>query len=72
MEYIIINFCMDALTEEWIKLPKNSPFKNFYFIKESKEENQTSFIKKVKCECGAEKCKTTHAKWCPKFNLTNK
>lgn len=19
------------------------------------------------CECGAEKCKTTHARWCPKF-----
>lgn len=19
------------------------------------------------CECGAEKCKTTHASWCPKY-----
>lgn len=23
--------------------------------------------KEVKCECGAEKCKTTHARWCPLF-----
>jgi hypothetical protein len=20
----------------------------------------------IKCECGAEKCKTTHSTWCPK------
>ncbi len=20
-----------------------------------------------KCECGAEKCKTTHSDWCPKY-----
>ena len=22
---------------------------------------------KVTCECGADKCKTTHSHWCPKY-----
>lgn len=23
---------------------------------------------KIKCECGAEKCNTTHSDWCPKYD----
>ena len=23
----------------------------------------------VKCECGADKCKTTHSTWCPKSKI---
>lgn len=31
-----------------------------------KEENCAQF--KIVCECGAEKCRTTHADYCPKYN----
>jgi hypothetical protein len=36
----------------------------------NKEENKND--KEVKCECGAEKCNTTHVYWCPKYEKEKK
>ena len=29
-------------------------------------------VLRIECQCGAEKCGTTHSTWCPKFNLQEK
>jgi hypothetical protein len=37
------------------------------------KENQWSrcgFLKKIQCECGGEKTKTTHSGWCPKITIS--
>jgi hypothetical protein len=35
------------------------------YLKLYGKPNHTDII--IRCQCGAEKCKTTHSTWCPKF-----
>lgn len=42
-------------------LPPNEPLRGF------SGKSASKIINGPVCECGAEKCNTTHATWCPKY-----
>lgn len=56
------------MNDPFLEYDINELYEEFYGPKDDLDEDEEEHdVKKVRCECGAKKAKTTHADWCPKY-----